>query len=142
MKKNILKFRLIRLERNGCHPVCSITINGTKARFVVDTGASHTVMDLNRIHQFVNAAAIQLNPELSTGLGTSSMQSSMVKIKALQLDKKELKKFKMILLDLSHINNTYQALGFPPIDGVIGTDILNKFKATISFASKTITFNT
>ncbi len=140
MKKPQIKFRLIKLERKGYHPVCTLLVNNCIARFVIDTGASHTVMDFNRIEIFADKTSVKSNNELSTGLGTSSMQSMMVRIKSMEIDTIKIHNYKMILLDLSHINATYEAMGIKAIDGVLGTDIMYKYKATLSFATKTIRF--
>jgi predicted aspartyl protease len=141
MAKNELKFRLIRLENKGYHPVCTIKINSKRARFVIDTGASHTVMDLNRIERYVSAGAIKHQESLSTGLGTNTMVSKEVLLHEINIAGMMIKNYEMVLLDMSHINQTYAMLGFPAIDGVLGTDVLKKYKAAIFFSSGLVIFN-
>jgi hypothetical protein len=43
-----------------------------------------------------------------------------------------------IVLDLSHVNKSYEMIGLKPIDGVIGSDLLMKLKARIDFLAKTL----
>ena len=41
--------------------------------------------------------------------------------------------YQAILLDMKHVNESYKMMGLPPIDGVLGSDMLMKFKAVIDF---------
>ena len=66
------------------------------------------------------------------------MESKMVKINSVKIGTYEIKNFQMILLDLSHVNSTYQMLNHKPLDGVLGNDVLKKANAVISFPSKTV----
>lgn len=141
MKKNIISFKLLRIDKTGYHPICTLVINGKKGRFVIDTGASKTVMDTNRILLFADKKGIKKHHELSTGLGTSSMPSSLIFIPSLKIGTLELKNVEMVLLDLSHVNATYELLNHKAIDGVLGNDILKNLGAIISFPAKTITIN-
>ena len=37
---------------------------------------------------------------------------------------------------MNHVNETYQSIGLKPFDGVLGSDILYRFKASIDFKTK------
>lgn len=126
------------MENQGSHPVGKVLINNVDALFVIDTGASHTVLDSNRLRHFTENPVLENQEALSTGLGTNQMQSSVTKLKSLQLGKLKLYKQKVAVLDLSHINATYNALGLDEIDGVLGCDLLKKLRAEISFSSRKI----
>jgi hypothetical protein len=49
--------------------------------------------------------------------------------------------FEIAVLDLSMINTAYESLNIGPIIGVIGGDILMKYKATVSYSLKRLSFN-
>ena len=51
-RKYSLDFKLLKMENQGSHPVSKIFINDVEAYFVIDTGASHTVLDSNRLSRF------------------------------------------------------------------------------------------
>ena len=116
------------------------TINNRKARLLVDTGASKTVFDKSRIGKFVDESEFELNEKLSTGLGTNSMQTHSAAIKKIQFGELTIKNFKTILLDLSHVNESYGKLGFPVIDGVLGSDVMMQYNALIDYKSKELKF--
>ncbi len=47
--------------------------------------------------------------------------------------------FEVAVLDLSHINQAYKSLGFGQVLGVIGSDLLQEYKALIDYESRTLT---
>jgi hypothetical protein len=120
-------------------PVQVLSIEGEKANCILDTGASKTVFDSERIKRFLKREALHKNERLSTGLGTASMHSQVLFISKLELDTYTIKKLPTIVLDLSHINQTYTSIGFEPIDGVIGSDVLMDAKGIIDFGKSTLT---
>jgi predicted aspartyl protease len=123
----------ILIEDDGFHILLSSEINGIPARMLIDTGASRTVFDLERIQQFVSDKFFEQHDKLSTGLGTDSMPTSTVVIKKLKIGDLELEDFSAVLLDLQHVNGTYNKLGHEAIDGVLGNDILVKYNAVINY---------
>ena len=63
---------------------------------IIDTGASRTVFDKTRIKKFVKTKAEKIEDKLSTGLGTSTMESHEVKIKILGIGKLKIKNYKTL----------------------------------------------
>ncbi len=134
--KQKLKLVEVEHEKNGYHYFLKLKINGLKASFLVDTGATHSVMDIERFKSFSTDEKPKENESLSTGLGTNSMQSHYVKLKSLEIGDLKLKKFHMVLMDLSHVNQSYASMGKDPIDGVLGTNVLRKLQAVINLNKK------
>ena len=137
MAKKINKFsiplRLISIDKEGFHLMVKIKLNGKVARLVLDTGASKTVFDSTKIKKYVSHQLFEKNAELSTGLGTNTMESHSVIIKKLLIGELVVPDFKIILLDLAHISHSYEQMGLPAIDGVLGGDILYQFNAVIDY---------
>ncbi|MGR6087531.1 MAG: retropepsin-like aspartic protease [Arcticibacter sp.] len=131
-----IPFRLIKIEQNGCHPLVSARINGKRIRMVIDTGASQTVFDHDRIQQILGKDSMEKIKVLSAGLGTSKMKSMLVRIEKLQVGDLVFKDSGFVALDLSHVNKSYEMMGMKPIDGVIGGDILKRMKAVIDYGKK------
>src|SRR2546423_1382084 len=100
------------------HLLAKVKINNKAARLVVDTGASRTVLDKNRIHRFVKEKDFKKHEAVSTGLGTNSMESHIVEIKKIELGEIKISNIIFVLLDLSHVNNSYSQIGMKEIDGV------------------------
>jgi hypothetical protein len=142
-EKIIIPLKFLMIEKEGIHLLMKIKINNKTARFIVDTGASQTVMDKNRIHHFVKEKQFEKHESLSTGLGTSNMESHIVKLKKIELGnfrkgqrKRKLENIAWMLLDMSHVNYSYSQIGIKEIDGVLGGDILMKYNAVIDYEKK------
>ena len=120
--------QILKIENDGMHLLLKARINNKAARLIVDTGASRTVLDKNRIKKFVNHKKFEKNEAVSAGLGTNTMESHVVEIKKLEIGSLKtglkLEKLKIVLLDLSHVNSSYTQIGMKEIDGVLGGDIL------------------
>ncbi|MNY31470.1 hypothetical protein D3C86_1656340 [compost metagenome] len=76
-----------------------------------------------------------LDEKLSTGLGTNSMQCYRATVD-LKLGELEILEYDTAVLDLSHINIAYEKLGLEKVIGVIGSDILVRYKALIDYEKK------
>ena len=105
---------------------------------ILDTGASRTVFDMNRIHQYISDPTFQANEQLSTGLGTNSMESNIFQMDSFILGEMQIKDYETVAIDMSHINQTYSMLEMPHIDGVLGGDILMTFHAKIDYKTMTL----
>lgn len=128
-----IPLEIIDMQGDGFHLAIEIIVNNKPARFILDTGASRTVFDENRISNFIENVALTPNEQLSTGLGTSDMQSNIVSIDSLVLADLHIYDYQTVAIDMSHINQTYEILEMPLIDGVLGGDILSEFKAIIDY---------
>jgi predicted aspartyl protease len=131
----------ILIEDDGSHLLIKSKINGKVARLLIDTGASRSVFDLNRIKQFVNEKTFPEHNKLSTGLGTNSMPTSTISLKSFKIGDLVIENFHAVLLDLQHVNGTYDTLGYSAIDGVIGNDILVMYNATINYKKMSLTLS-
>lgn len=138
--KTKVNLQIIKIDVEGYHLGITCLLNNKKANVIVDTGASRTVFDSNRIHLFTDASRQVAVESQSTGLGTNTMQSALITIDSFKIGKINLKNFDIVLLDMTHVNESYQKIGLQPIDGVIGCDILFKFKASINLKKQCITF--
>jgi hypothetical protein len=132
----------ILIEDDGFHILMKAKINGKNARLLIDSGASRTVFDVDRIREFVSDIQFEDHSKFSTGLGTDSMPTHLVAIKKIKLGDLVLHNFQAVLLDLQHVNGTYGKLGHAAIDGVLGNDILVKYKAVINYKKLQLTLRT
>lgn len=128
----------IDLQGDGFHLSLQVIVNSKPLLMILDTGASRTVFDMNRINQFVDNPGLEPNEQLSTGLGTNSMESNILQIDSLVLGELQLTNYSTVAIDMTHINQTYEMLEMPPIDGVLGGDILMDFHARIDYRSLTL----
>ena len=100
---------------------------------MIDTGASKTVFDSSCVLKFVKKKDLQPNKSKSVGLGTSDVETKIVEINNLKLGTMKVKKLEIAVLDLSHVNHSYEEIKLPKIDGVLGSDFLMKYKAVINY---------
>jgi hypothetical protein len=135
-KKSTIPLKLLPIDNDGYHLQIKISINGKPANVLVDTGASRTVFDKKRIKKLVKNEKPEAHDKLSTGLGTNTMESHKIGLKKLKLGKTEIKDYSTILLDLTHVNQSYKQLKLKPIDGVIGSDLLHAYNAIIDYKRK------
>jgi predicted aspartyl protease len=120
------------MEGGGYHLGLEINLNGKKAFLLLDTGASRTVLDKNQIEHY-NSHEIELMDEKSTGLGTNSMDIHTTEIALIEIGSKKIENTTIALIDLSHVNETYEKLGFKRIQGVLGSDLLYRYNAIIDY---------
>ena len=138
--KVLIPINILIIEEDGFHLQVNILINNKPARFLIDTGASKTVFDINTIGNFIVDIKPEIQDALSTGLGTNTMLSHKAKINRFKIGQLEIFDFDAILLDLSHVNKSYTQLGLPDIQGVLGGDLLLKYKAVINYHEKNLVF--
>jgi predicted aspartyl protease len=139
--KTVLHIEMITIEDDGLHLIVETEVNDLKCRLLIDTGASRTVFDRTRIFNYVDEVELEDHEKLSTGLGTDSMPTSSTTLKHFKIGGIKIKNFHAILLDLSHVNSSYEKMGFSPIDGVLGSDVMNKYRAVIDYKKRRLTLN-
>ncbi len=114
-------------------------INGELANVLIDTGASQTVLDKNRVHIFSLQTEFELSDQLSKGLGTAEMQSYLFNVDQFVLGDLVLDHLDVMLVDLQHVNGSYHQLGHTVIDMVLGGDILQRYEAVLDYGKMMMT---
>lgn len=137
-----IPFKILNLDGEGFHLLVKMKINNKVAQIIIDTGASKTVFDKTRIAKFVKDTHFDTHEKLSTGLGTNTMTSQITVLKKISLGEIQLNDYKTVLLDLSHVNQSYESLGLKPVDGVLGSDLLLQYKAVIDYEKKVLKLKT
>jgi hypothetical protein len=125
--------RLLSIPPDGTHIVVAAFINGQLANVLIDTGASQTVMDRNRIGLFSTETEFESTGQLSKGLGTDGMESHRFTVSQFILGDLVMEDMPVTLLDLSHVNESYDQLGLVKVDMVLGGDILLAHSAVIDY---------
>ncbi|HMM11788.1 MAG TPA: retropepsin-like aspartic protease [Bacteroidales bacterium] len=135
-----LALELLPIEQDGYHLLVKGRINGKKANFLVDTGASRTVFDEKEIMPYLNNASFEDNEKLSTGLGTSEMPSMVTVIENIRFGRLNIKEYPSVIIDLSNVHKSYDLLGLPRIVGVLGGDLLYQYQCRIDYSKMRIRF--
>ncbi|MBC7912579.1 MAG: clan AA aspartic protease [Pyrinomonadaceae bacterium] len=134
MKPVRVPLELINLQNDGFHILVEVVVFGNPFNVVLDTGASKTVFDKTTVEKYIASADLLISDKLSTGLGTTSMESFTVQLPELRIGKLKIKNFEAAVLDLSSICLAYENLELPPVIGVLGGDILQEYKAIINYS--------
>jgi hypothetical protein len=144
MKKTIQGFltakgfsKIPLLKSKARHLEVKTRINGISGRFILDTGASYTVVDAASAGKF-KMKLLKKESNKGGGLGASSFSvkhsnGNVIKFKDFATDKR-----KILVMDFSHVNAALSNSGVGRVDGVIGADILNKYNALIDYKDKTL----
>ena len=137
-KISIIPIDLVQIDEDGFHLMIDAKISRKKIRLLIDTGARKSVFDKTRLDK---SLANQNNEyetleQLSTGLGTNTMESQTTCLKSLKIGEIRLKNIDVVVLDLNHVNESYAMIGNKGIDGVIGSDLLNKYEAVIYYKQR------
>ncbi|MES2278330.1 MAG: retropepsin-like aspartic protease [Bacteroidota bacterium] len=130
---------IIDLHDDGFHPLLNINVYGQPFTVVLDTGASKTAFDKTLLQMHEEALIID-SDKLSTGLGTNEMASYTALIPHLHIGELHIRDIEVAVLDLSTINIAYRQMNHPEVLGVIGGDILMKYKAVIDYGKKQVRF--
>jgi len=133
MSETRVPLELINLHNDGFHLLVEVVVFGQSFHVVLDTGASKTVFDRNFIENHMKNTELLSSELLSTGLGTSNMESHTIVLPVLKIGKFKLKNFEAAVLDLSMISQAYSNLNLPPVIGVLGGDILMPYQAIINY---------
>jgi hypothetical protein len=127
--KNYIRVPLVFTATNHFEIVAKI--NGISGRFILDTGASNTCIGLDKI-EFFNLISKESEIK-AAGAGATNMETLISTKNKIEIGKWRKQKHKIVLFDLTHVNEaltTHKAL---PVDGIIGADILKKAKAIIDY---------
>jgi len=127
--KNYIRVPLVFTATNHFEIVAKI--NGISGRFILDTGASNTCIGLDKI-EFFNLISKESEVK-AAGAGATNMETLISTKNNIEIGKWRKQKHKIVLFDLTHVNEaltTHKAL---PVDGIIGADILKKAKAIIDY---------
>lgn len=134
-----IKLDVFPLDKDGYHVRLKILLNSKAADFILDTGASRTVFDKNAVHEFLPEVDLMQHDTAASGLGSNKLESFSTIIKKLEIGSLLIRRYHCAIIDLTHVNMAYQMVNRPKVHGVLGGDILRKYKAKINYETKTLT---
>lgn len=105
---------------------------------IVDTGASHTVIDAVRAERFGLLSEDRGGRVTGVGATSQSVESGMlhdVRIGPLSMDR-----MRVSVMDLSAVNSVLARLGSPAVDGIVGADVLIRRNAIIDYGALRVYF--
>lgn len=133
-----IPFQLISLNEGGYHLLLELEINNIKTFAVIDTGASRTVFDLNQVEEMKIKIIDDDVISSSIGVGGEIDKMQIGEFKKLKIQKFQIKKIDIILIDLLKVTESYQSIGLPKISMIMGNDILVNHQAEINYKEQFI----
>lgn len=111
------------------HVTVTINVNGKPCLFLVDTGGGGTLVDISKKEKYGLEASG--NRDYAAGIGSVS---PLVKTSAImQIGGKKFQPGDLFLMDISYINSEFKKTKGRQVDGVLGTDFLERHKAVIDY---------
>ena len=127
-----VKFAVTEMMGGGFHPFVNVTIEGKKCRFLIDTGASKSVIDKHFYESKLNRKMKVIKQE-TTGLHRTVMESYVGTLKKLTIGKLVINSYTVAGVDLMHVNTTYQKMKLKKIQGILGSDLLKAHNMVIDY---------
>lgn len=111
------------------HITATLKVNGKPCVFLVDTGGGGTLIDMSKKDKYGLEEAGKR--DYAAGIGSVS---SLVRTSAtLQIGEKVFKSVDLFMMDISYLNTEFRKTKGRQIDGVLGTDFLEKHHAVIDY---------
>lgn len=125
-------FKRIPLKRLATgHYKMTAKVNNTKGDFILDTGASSTCIAIS--HASLFNLTYETSPVKAAGAGASGLETHLSNNNTLAIRDLNIKNFTCILFNLTHINNALMEAKELPVHGIIGADLLKKYRAVIDY---------
>ncbi|MBK7149132.1 MAG: retropepsin-like domain-containing protein [Bacteroidetes bacterium] len=139
-KRKAIKLLLENLQQNGYHIFVTVKVNGLRCRFLVDTGASKTVIDKTYVEKKFGKRIVKTIKQQTTGLHSTTHESYTARVATLTLGTVVVKNCTLAAIDLSHVNGTYAALKTKKIQGILGSDLMVQERMIIDYNTLTLSF--
>ena len=127
MSKHSISFKTLSTN----HIIIDAVVNNVDGKFLIDTGASNSCIDLNKSEKF----------KLNYGKSDEQASSATNEIKETYISKKNslligkchINDFSIILFNMKHAIKSLKNVDNIELDGIIGSDILIKKNVLIDY---------
>jgi hypothetical protein len=127
---------VVELEEETIHMLVRAEFPGLENHWwVVDTGASKSVMDKEVAARFAGDESVGL---MATGLGKEMVETSAGLTGTLELGGFRFDPLRVAVVDLHHINEEYARFTDKRIAGLLGSDFFYRENAVIDYAARII----
>jgi clan AA aspartic protease (TIGR02281 family) len=120
----------------GHFEIAAASIDGHEVRLLLDTGASHTVVD------HASAERLGLASEASSrrggGVGGAEQAVTAGTLGRLDVGPTAFRDVPVFVMDLGHVSRALESQGGSAIDGAVGGDLMRPSEAVIDYARSTL----
>jgi len=129
---------VILSRTTGNHLFAPVLVNRKPAWFAVDTGAALTIVDKNKAHE-LGLSSLGKTVELPNQIEVNDRVVPVANLQNLSLGSQSLGSGPVALIDLTSFRARLRSDGTAvPMDGILGLDILQTYKAIIDCAQQRI----
>lgn len=117
------------LKTRTGHVTATLRVNGKPCLFLIDTGGGATLIDISKKDKYQLDVLAATN--YAAGIGSASLlvrTSAVIGIKDATC-----KDDSLYLMDIDYLNAEFRKQHSRPVDGVMGTDFLEKHHAVINY---------
>ena len=120
------------------HIIIDAEVNNEVGKFLIDTGASNSCIDVNKLEKF-NLKFEKSDETASSATGEIN-ETFISKKNSLLIGKFYISDFDVILFNMKHVIKSLLNKDEIEIDGIIGSDMLIENNATIDYKNRKIFF--
>jgi len=133
-----IPFQIVALESQSYHIIIDGKIDGVDITFIIDTGASRTIID-RCYADILEKLPLGTEKPMATGLSAEQIPVELYSISQLTLADVLFENTQALTADLNPINEVYSTLTGKKIGGLIGCDFLLNNVKTIDLKRKCLT---
>ena len=121
----------------------TLTLKNKSLRLLLDTGASQTLLDLPVADALLpDITEWKINDRATTGISPDDILN-LTRPMSIAFDNSGADdvphwEVHFICLKMNRINHSYQSIGLPPVDAILGLDFLNEFCKNMDFKKRAI----
>lgn len=128
---------VVELEDNSFHIITTLEIGSIVGDFIIDTGASVTVIDKQTPFSYEPLDDVsEIN---SGGVCGEINEVQLVNIKSLQIGNHTIENIRAAVIDLQYVNSLYEKHLQRRVAGLLGCDFLVEHEAIIDYGNKELT---
>lgn len=136
-----VKLLKVNIPPTGIHLLVEVEINSIPSCFVLDTGASRSVIDIEYLKSITEDIKIEEESSFSAGVGGADLKSFTAELDSFKIGEFELSSYEIAVMDLHHVRQSYEEIGERPIYGVIGGEVLLEYNAIIDYNELVLKLN-
>jgi len=133
----MIKLKKITLSDGGVHLIVKAFVDKKPIRMVLDTGASHTVIDVTWAKENLPEKEIKAVEDPAYGIG-SSVEVHKAEVSSFKIGKLNLENRLVALIDFDPINTVYDREGLEEVKGILGGDVLAEYDAVIDYGKNSL----